>query len=306
MMRKFSCKLFGPLILFPALWSCEQFLEVGLPDQEPRLVINTLLEPTDTLKVFLTESRSVLEGRDYDEFPIVSDAQVQLQTSGGEIFPMTFIDKSRPYEPNAYYYLSGFELKEHENYEIHAKRTGFESVVGRVQFPELVPIKNISYRNLGPSESSANFDLVEFALTFDDPPSRNFYELSGQYYGQSTSEDYSFYSGDLYPTPVNPAYESYSWFQSGIVFDDLLLTGEDSELVFTASIPRDVELEVAIRFSNVSESFIRYRQTVGLQNDTRGDILSQPVLVYSNIENGMGILQARNPNLRVLNMLLED
>lgn len=305
-MRKFSKKLFGLLIVFPAFWSCEQFLEVELPGQEPRLVINSLLEPSDTLKVFLTESRSILEGRDYDEFEIVSDAQVQLKTENGEIFPMTFIDKSRPFEPNAYYYLAGFELGENENYEIHAESPGIKPVVGRVQFPEKVPIKDVSFRNLGPSESLNNYDLVEFTLIFDDFPGRNFYELSGRYYGQSTLQENSFFTGDLSPRPLNPAYETNVWFQSGILLDDVLLSGENSEIVFTATLPRDARLEVTIRFSNVSESFYRYRKTVGLQNSNRGDILSQPVLVFSNIENGMGILQARNPDQRVLNILLED
>ncbi|WP_332912403.1 DUF4249 family protein [Algoriphagus boritolerans] len=147
---------------------------------------------------------------------------------------------------------------------------------------------------------------MEFTLKFDDLEGRNFYELTGRIVGRSTTQANSFYFSDLYPKPVNPAYERDSWTYDGILFNDILLNGKDSEIVFRVSIPKGFDLEVEFNFSHVTESYYRYEETVGLQGYNRGDFLSQPVLVYSNIQNGMGILKARNTHSKILKILLED
>lgn len=304
-MKRFIKVLF-PIFLLTGLFGCEQFLEVELPGQEPRLVMNALLEPSDTVKVFLTKSRSILEGREYDDFEIVKDAQVSLKTEAGAILPLIFVDKSNRIEQTAYYYLAGYEFTANKGYEILAESPGFQSISGAVQYPELIPIKNISYQNLGPSESLGNYDLIEFTLKFDDLPGSDFYEITGIYYGLSTTQENSAYGGDLSPRPVNPVYEREYWIQSGLLFDDILLSGNDSEMVFRATLPRDADLDVTIRLSHVSESYFLYKENVGLQNNSQGDFLSQPVLVYTNIQNGMGILKARNTDQQILKILLED
>lgn len=298
---------FGLLVLLlPTLWACEQFLEVELPGQEPRLVMNALLEPSDTVRVYLTKSKGILEGKENEGFELVKDGQVFLKTEEGAILPLGFIDKSRPFEPNAFYYLAGYDFKVNEQYEILAERAGYEGISGQVQFPEHVEIKELTYKNLGPDLSSESSDLLEFSLKFDDLPYANFYELTGRFYGKSTIQENSFYSSDMYPRPVNPAYDRDSRTLNGILFDDILLTGDDSEMVFRVSMPKDYDMEVTIKLSHVSESYFRYEETVGLQGYNRGDFLSQPVLVYNNIQNGMGILKARNMDQRVLKILLEE
>jgi len=290
----------------PIFWGCEQFLEVDLPGQEPRLVMNALLETSDTIRVYLTKSKGILEGREYDGFEYVKNGQVYLKNEAGEIFDFGFLDKSNPIESFAYYYLAGHDFQVNQHYEIIAESPDFNQISAQVQFPEKVAIKELSYRNLGPADSFAQQDLLEFTVKFDDLPGKNFYELTGRFYGQSTTNENSFYSGDLNPQPVNPAYERDSWTNRGILFDDVLLNGKDSEIVFRVTFPRDYDLDVTIEFSHVSESYYRYEETVGLQDYNRGDFLSQPVLVYNNIRNGMGILKARNRDQQVINILLDD
>lgn len=293
------------MVLIPFLLGCEQFLEVELPGQEPRLVMNALLEPSDTIRVYLTKSKGILEGTEYDGFEYVRDGQVFLKTEDGSLFPFGFAEKSNPFESFAYYYLAGYNFRVNDQYEIIAESAGYKEISAKVRFPERVPIKELSYRNLGPTDSFSNHDLLEFTVKFDELPGMDFYELTGQIYGSSTTQENSFYSANLNPKPVNPAYERDSWIARGILFDDVLLAGNDSEIVFRAIIPREYDLDVTISLAHVSESYFRYEETVGLQDYNRGDFLSQPVLVYNNIQNGMGILKARNTDQRVLNILLE-
>lgn len=297
---------------FIAFVSCEQFLEVELPGQEPRLVLNALMEPSDTLKVFLTKSRGVLEGRDFDDnFDLVEGANVYLKDQDGQIIPLGYIDRSRPWEQNAFYYLSGHEFTGGNTYKIVAGKSGFPTINSVQEIPKKANIKSIDMVNLGPIDNFGGHDLFEVTIKFDDPPGRNFYEISGQIFGSGTrvidgDTTFFYYSSDLYPKPVNPIYQKDYLMRSVILFNDVILNGADSEIVFRISVVRDIDLEVTINFSHVTEAYYRFYDTADLQRYNSGDFLSQPVLVYNNISNGLGIFKSRNTDRRVIEMRVED
>lgn len=294
------------------LSSCEQFIEVELPGQEPRMVLNALLEPSDTLKIFLTKSKGVLEGGNFfEDFELVEGAKVYLKNQDGQIFPMDYINRSRPYEINAFYYLSGHEFIGGQTYEIIAEKEGFPSISSIQKLPSIIQIRSIELKNLGPEEKSENNDLFEVTVKFNDPPGDNFYEISGGIYGRDifiNEGDTSlfFYSSDLYPRPVNPAYQKQYSMRSVLLFNDNLLNGSASEMVFRTSLRRNIDLELTIRLSHVSESYFRFHETADLQQNNRGDILSQPVLVYNNVKNGLGIFKSRTTDQRVIKIRVED
>ncbi len=298
--------LYSILILI-FLGGCEQFLEVELPGQEPKLVVNAILEPSDSLKVFLTKSIGILEGKEYtDKFEPVKNANVKLVDPEGKSFPLTYFEKNTPFGSQAFYFLLNPQLKANKNYKISAESTGFQSIKGDVTLPELVPIKEISYKNLGSNGSGADYDLVELTVKFEDLPGKNFYEINGDYFGVSTTSANSFYSGELNPSPVNPVYKRDNWFGSGVLFVDSFFDGKNAEMIFRTTLPRNADLKVTINLLHVSESYFRYEETANLQYQTRDDFFSQPVLVYSNIENGLGILKARNTSTKILEMRFVD
>ncbi|WP_158860555.1 DUF4249 domain-containing protein [Lunatibacter salilacus] len=296
-----------PLVYFfsiIALSSCEQFLEVELPGQEPRMALNALLDPSDTLKVFLTRSKGVLEDRDFNvEFDLVEGAEVYLKDPDGQIFPMGYINRSRPYEPNAFYFLSGHEFREDQNYEIVAEHPQYPTISTEQKLPNRIQIKSINVVNLGPrADSESEFEVT---VKFEDPPGRNFYEVSGSVLAYDSAGMY-YLQSQLNPEPVNPAYKKDYLMRNVIVFDDILLNGSESEIVFRTSLWRDYDKELTIKLSHVSESYYRYYDTADLQRSSRGDFLSQPVLVYNNVTNGLGIFKARNTDQRVVVVRVDD
>lgn len=308
-------KIKYPLLIlfsFIALASCDQFIEVELPGQEPRMVLNSLLDPTDTLKVFLTKSKGVLEGDNYyEDFDLIEGANVYLKDQDGQISPMGYIDRSRPYDINAFYYLSGYNFQGGHNYEIIAEKEGFPPVGSIQTLPNPIQINSIEMKNLGIREGSESENEFEVTVKFNDPLGNNFYEITGGIWGRDVyiaNGDTSlfYYSSDLYPRPVNPVYKKDYSMRSGILFNDNILSGSDSEIVFRTSIRRNIDLEVTIKLSHVSESYFRYYETTNLQQNNRGDILSQPVLVFNNVTNGLGIFKSRNTDQKVINMRVED
>ena len=293
------------LISIVVLSSCEQFLEVDLPGQEPRMVLNALLEPADTLKVFLTKSRGILEGREYDEFELVKNADVYLKDEDNQIFPLGYIDKSRTNEQTAFYYLSGHEFRDDQTYEIVAEHDQYPTINTEQRLPSKIQIKSIDMVDLGPRPDFESENEFEVTVKFEDPPGRSFYEISGRIFGSEmfvSEGDTSlfFYSSDLYPEPVNPVYQKDYQMRNVLLFNDVLLDGSESQMVFRTSIRRSMDMEVTIRLSHVSESYYRFYDTADLQRYNSGDFLSQPVLVYNNVTNGLGIFKSRNTDQRVV------
>lgn len=293
------------------LMSCEQFLEVELPGQEPRLVLNSLMEPTDTLKVFLSQSKGILEDRSDDQFEVVKGAQVQVEDEAGKIHPLDYLERQGPFGLEAFYFLDNPSLAPGQSYEVTAAKDGFATVQSKEAIPETVQIKSIEMTNLGQIEGQTTNDLIEVKIKFEDPPQRDFYEISGEIVGQDirvvNGDTVNFvYSSSLYARPANPIYERNYQIRDVILFRDNLLKGDASEMVFRISLPKDYDLTVTIRLSHVSESYFLYYDTSDLQWYNRGDFLSQPVLVYTNITNGLGIFKARTSDERVFEMRLED
>lgn len=292
-------------ILF--LWGCEQFLEVELPDQEPRLVLNALLENKDTLQVFLSRSRSVLEGGQFNNegFAAVRNAQITLRDEEGNAFVFQPVDRSLPWFEDYFYQLPNPGLKAGHIYEITAEAPGYTSVKSTQKLPERVPITLINITDLGPAQNSEFSNTYEVSLRFNDPSGVNFYEISGSILGKNfvvTEGDttFFFFADELRPDPVNRSISKDHLLRNVLLFEDVFIDTANPEVVFRIRIPANTEVEVTIVLSHVTEAYYRYYDTADLQFYNRGDFLAQPVLVFNNIQQGLGIFKARSADQRVL------
>lgn len=299
---------FGLPVFLILTFGCEQFIEVDLPGQDPRLVLNASLENKDTIKVYLTKSRGVLEKVDPNnqEHKILENGKIVLKSQAGIVYPFVFKARNNPFVDDAYYYVTGVDLKPKDRYVITAESSGLKTVSSEVSFPEQVLIKDITYKRLGGSTNSGNDELVEMSVKFEDPPGANFYQISGYITGKYIgSNDFSFIS-TLYPIPVNPIYDIEFSSSDVILFDDLILKGKESEIVFRTYLSKGVEWEIEIDLAHVSYSYFHYQRTADLQNYNRGDFLSQPVLVYNNIIGGLGIFKAKNVQQKTIKLTIEN
>ncbi|WP_035468457.1 DUF4249 domain-containing protein [Algoriphagus mannitolivorans] len=304
-MQKQLNKILKFVFLLSVSWGCEQYLEVELPNQGPQLVLNAMMEK-DTVKVYLTKSRSVLEGREQEAFDLVEGARVTLTIPNGTVNSLHFEKNDTPFGEDAFYWLPVQNLESDASYLIRAESLGLDPVQGAIKYPKEVPIKELSYTTIGPDAQYLESEILEFTLSFEDLPGKNFFEVSADYFGKSVQKDNHFYFGSPLIEPVNPGYKKDFGIYSGLLFDDALFKESKAEVKFRVSVPRNAELEFSLRFSHVTESYFRYRESVALQNKVRDDVFSQPVLVYSNLNNGMGVIQARNSQVKKLKLLISE
>lgn len=296
-MKILNC-LLPVLLIFVS--SCETFFELEIPDNEQRLVINALLEPSSPVFVHVTRSNSILEE---NEFEIVNDAIVTITDEGGIIYTLEFVEHE-DYMPNyGYYSTEAFDPVPGSTYTIETSKPGFETATSHTKIPIKPQIKSFSFRNL-PSDQHQNIQNqsseMEFTLVFDDPAGENYYEIELYYEGSGKVTDHegnqfeTLYGQFAYLYSKNPAYEQDYRNDPGIIINDRLFDQKEASIDFQTYIPANAKLKVKVYLREITGESFRYDMSYTLQRSNRGDPLSQPVQVFSNINNGFGILGARN------------
>jgi hypothetical protein len=280
--------------------SCETFVELEIPDSEQRLVINALLEPSSPVFVHVTSSNSILEE---DEFEIIHDAMVTITDEEGMVHSLKFV-RPNEWAPNyGYYTTEEFDPVPGSTYTIETSKPGFETATSYTKIPKKPNIKSFSFKNL-PFEQNPyiqyQYPKIEFNLVFDDPAGENYYEIELYYEGSGEVTDHegnqyeTSYEQFAYLHPKNPAYEQDYRNYPGIIINDRLFDQQEASVDLQTAIPANAQLKVKVYLREITKESFRYGMSHSLQRNNRGDPLSQPVQVFSNIENGFGIMGARN------------
>ena len=106
---------------------------------------------------------------------------------------------------------------------------------------------------------------------------------------------------------LNPFMDETSYSGDDALFSDILFNGETKQIEFTIFLGKidegeDVLSSLKVELRNVSESYYYYYRSVDLHQMNEGNPFAEPVQVYSNVENGLGIFTAYNESSQVLNL----
>ncbi|WP_186756482.1 DUF4249 domain-containing protein [Echinicola salinicaeni] len=282
--------------LWVSLVSCEKEIAWDLPEQSANLVVHADLYNDSIPKVRLTYSKSILDTSLH--FKPVTDAEVILSNND-----KTVILKYK--EEEGIYFSNDIILEENERYQVRVNAEGYDPVFSEVVVPKMVPIAEVKFNEEGSSENNDPQEGV--TIIFDDPAEEdNYYviltRIIREYdYGNGNSGSQELF---VYMEPKNPVYQKEYNSGAGIMFNDQLFAGETAkiDLKLSGSFLRGydhnggdaVNQEIYFILYSVSESYFRFYNTFGLQSYNNGDPFAQPVQVYTNVENGLGVVTGQS------------
>ncbi|MGI9175802.1 MAG: DUF4249 family protein, partial [Rhodothermales bacterium] len=127
------------LLLFAAfpLAACETAVEIELPEEEPRLVINSLFQTGNLWAVEVSESQSVLSD---DALEPVTSATVEIMEDGEVVETLVY----EPQRADRLFVPPLYRSRQHRpeagrTYTIRASAPGFPTAEATAQVPEPLP-----------------------------------------------------------------------------------------------------------------------------------------------------------------------
>ena len=294
-------------ILASAAFSCEKAIDIYVPFEKSKLVINGFLNPDSSILVHVSQSQFIL---DEGGIANITDAKVTAYEGAESLGQLV-------HQKDGLYRLEGVRPKIGRTYRIEAERNGFSTVSGSEKILQTGAISEISVDSLGRDQFGS--DRIAIELLLHDPAGEdNYYmfkvltrgyikqgyynpdEPDGEnYIWQPFQFEYSLTSSD--PVVEDLCLGYYS--SCGVALRDDYFDGKNYRLRLIGSSyswssfdPASLkDVEVVVILYHIPESFYLYSKTLELNRETRDSPFAEPAKVFTNIEEGFGILSSLTP-----------
>jgi hypothetical protein len=285
------------LLFAIALVGCEKIIEPkDLPDQDPKLVLNSVLYTTQSVTANISSSKSILSGKAYK---LVTDAECDLYEDGSWV--------ERLKHDSLGYYTGTYMPVADRQYMMKVNAPGYPGIDATTKMPPAVTKVRVErydtntytynnyimYMGLRQIMGSGKFKI----WVTDDPALKNYYSFATI----ASVFDSVGNKLDLQVSPSFYANTGSTQLSYGTeVSDEVLVNGRevfidaDVNIYSTNNTANAYSIEILLQVSNISEEVYRYKQTVIQQAAMGPNFFAEPVLVYNNVQNGMGLLGSTN------------
>ena len=311
-MKKITLSLLFSFLLF----SCEDMetvVNLDIPPHTPVLVLNSIIDTDSEVRVLVSHSVGAFE----QIIPsCITDAEVLLFENNQfvDTLMIDLINTDSVYYFNTLgenqilmnYYTSDIIPNSGSTYSVEVNHPNYESITASTYVPEDVIIYNIQIDTVTDDEK------IGFSFSFnDDGIQQNSYRLKlfssciKTWIDDGDTVEYPLPSGWMMMMSNDPSFpegipfEGYTFEGSQVVFTDDLFNGQEKNISI------DVESEdfrysdcdtVTIQFSTFSDDTYSYYNSLG-DHSEKGELGlfgGEVIPVYSNVENGLGVLISVN------------
>jgi hypothetical protein len=298
--KKYPLNILIAVACFTA--SCEKTINIALPPVAPQLVINCNSSVLLPITMEVSRTASSKEQQTHPDL-LVRNATVQLYVD--DVFAETIAYDS------LLGYQSNIVSQPGKKYALKVSAPSYAVVQSSVVVPGTVVINHVERTPFATKDKDGNYQDA-LVITFSDPPEAgDFYLIKlasapdsmwqpgpvpdyGSFCVNSSDASIETSTTDL--ADINVCLES-----NGIFVRDVLFNGRQKELklyVPSGSMePHYNGLDstnATIELVHVTEAYFRYEKSSRLAQNTNGDPFSEPVNVYTNITNGLGIFSIVN------------
>jgi hypothetical protein len=256
-----------------------------LEDYKPLLVVNSKLSTGTQFRLQLSNSASVSN----DNQPkLVKDAVISIAQNGTS-FNMT-------YDAGTELYTSGMTPQPGDIILLDIRAQGYPIATSSASLPKSISAVTTLVPEGGVDSLGNLSDLIKIRF-HDDPSEKNYYLINFYYYDNTL--------GQFFPMPYSandPALAQYNSFKlnnGSILFDDELFNGK-SKVISTLApfglVIGNPNAKYLVQLESISESYYKYLSSLQRAKDAKEGTFSSAfnnaVVIYSNINNGLGILGA--------------
>ncbi len=225
-----------------------------------------------------------------------------------------------------YHSLNRFKPLSNHSYSIIVTAPGFTEAAAKTNFPEAVPVLSIDTSSVLTRYSNYSINALECTIKFNDPSGKkNYYKLGIKRSGKFTECDFQglncktqifkkalpYFCYDLnavyfrkspdMPGSIPLEKEDNEYWIDEVFLSDASFDGLTYELKVLIPLPLvDIEImsgdiksdflsKIYFNLYSINEDYYLYARSYFTQVYKKNDMFSEPILVYSNIEKGLGI-----------------
>ncbi|MCC6282355.1 MAG: DUF4249 family protein [Saprospiraceae bacterium] len=272
-----------------------QTVKIDPPEYDKQLSFHLLLDNNDSLlRLTVTRNYGILETVPANEGWYVKGATAELYENGQKL--VTF----SPLSADSSFVLVGLmphPFQTGSTYEIRAAHPNYPTVRAVQVVPNDFQVDSLRIRrNAIPGEFGDRLDLLELFLQ-DQPSVKNYYEVTllKKYYDYTydpvtgTYDTTGIYE---YPLPVdgyNDPNVQFGFGNSGLISDQFF---DGQSYKFQARFSGNnggPDSTVTVRVRNVTEDYFKWSRSYQANYDVDENPLVEPISVFHNLENGLGI-----------------
>jgi hypothetical protein len=289
-------------LLLVILASCEKSVTIDIPEKPAQLVVNSILEKGDSIRLMVGKTRHILSGSvmgNLEETYAVKDANAVVYRNNIAIDTLVYFPSSHDYRS-----LKNTVVANGNVYTYKVSANGYTPVETSSALPsqsviaQLIRVKNARTNSGGGS-------MDEITIKLDDPAAeKNFYLVqifpawagSSGYavYCVSTSDkDVEQIGDDADPLATDNCYNGGRLLLSDVNFNgkqkQLKLFVDSGELREFSDASGNIRRPY-VKVLRITEDYFRYIKSYSSYESASGNPFAEPVNVYSNVKNGFGIL----------------
>ena len=308
-------KIILSILVSSLLFSCEDMetvVTIDIPPHEAVLVLNSIVDTDTEVRVLVSHSVGAFEQITPS---CITDAEVLL-FENNQFVDTLMIDLINTDSVNYYndfgesqilmnYYTSDIIPNSGSTYTIKVNHPSYESITASTYIPEDIIVYDIQIDTVTDPEK------IGFSFSFNDNGiQENYYRLKlfsscmKTWIDDGDTVDYG-YSGRMIMMSNDPSFpsdipfEGYTFIDQQVIFTDDLFNGQEKNISI------DVESKgyrysdcdtVTIQFSTFSDDTYSYYNSLGEHSD-KGELGlfgGEVIPVYSNVENGLGVIISVN------------
>ena len=292
--------------------SCETVIDLEIPEHESVLVLNGILSTDSIVKISLSNSVGAFENNQInsidDAIVLIYENNLLLDTMN-VAGPDTFWVDGQGINNSIFHYELDYYPKTGFDYRIEVQHENYNNIYASTTIPD-----NINIFNVSTVDNSLDTNYLQGTLNFsfnDDPNKKDYYRISlnitSSYYYDQYYDDWIFFPGEgkryqvsfASNDPSFPSYipwEGYTFHGKSVLFTDELFDG----------LQKDISLDFDFKLGFVDSLFLNlisysqgaYEYFESLQSQSNQGFLGpfggEPIPVYTNVQNGLGILASYN------------
>ncbi|MBN1927837.1 MAG: DUF4249 domain-containing protein [Prolixibacteraceae bacterium] len=264
--------------------SCTKEVTLDLEDVEDVIAVNCLFTDVNYFKVLV--AKSTFYGDTLDHFVFDAVVTIKAQNSNTE--------KELAYQGNGYYFDTTYYPKYNETYILSVDVPGYKTLSAVDSLPVPPDIKNVYLISTDKYDIDLpNYRYHDIYITLNDPlNTKNFYEMIC--FDLSSYETSFIIRALESDDPIIVKEGDQNYYHGPLLLNDELIDGRSFEFKVntTFDINHDsVEWNTAFHIAGISETLYKYRKQE-IRHNASGYALwnpIEPVPMYSNITNGLGI-----------------